>query len=134
VSSLNLLEWRSKDCLANLGRRGGALTCGGNNAFSVFKNPTLQGCYSPNVPGVDATHSYVAPSDAGVSPDSGASSSSATSPSTTSSSTASSSAASSSAASSSTTSSSTTSSSTASTSSTSSPSVQTGTYTSVYVT
>ena len=133
MSSSNLLEWRSKDCLANLGRRGGALTCGGNNAFSVFRNPTLQGCYSPNVPGVDATHSYVAPSDAGVSPDSGASSSSATSPSTISSSTISSSAASSSTTSSSTSTTSP-STSTASTSSTSSPSVQTGTYTSVYVT
>ncbi|KAL9098689.1 MAG: hypothetical protein Q9163_005692 [Psora crenata] len=45
---------------------GGYNSCGGNNAFSVFENTYLEGCYVPRKPGVDASHTYVAPDNAGV--------------------------------------------------------------------
>ncbi|MCJ1303818.1 hypothetical protein MMC08_006629 [Hypocenomyce scalaris] len=45
--------------------RGGPNACGGNNAFSMFLNPQLEGCYAPSVPGSAANLAYVAPADAG---------------------------------------------------------------------
>ncbi|KAG6995486.1 glutathione-specific gamma-glutamylcyclotransferase [Physcia stellaris] len=66
------------------GAAGGYATCGGDNAVSIFANHKLQGCYSPALPGPDATSPYVAPPNAGynangtfigIVPDSAASSS-----------------------------------------------------------
>ena len=51
--------------LANCQFRGGYATCGGDNAVSIFGNHKLQGCYSPRLPGPDATSPYVAPPNAG---------------------------------------------------------------------
>ncbi|MCJ1313926.1 hypothetical protein MMC25_007606 [Agyrium rufum] len=44
---------------------GDASTCGGNGYWSVFRNPQLQGCYSPPLPGSVAGFTYITPRDAG---------------------------------------------------------------------
>lgn len=54
--------------LANKIHRGGPASCGGNNAFSIFLDTQLEGCYSPRIPGADAQNAYVAPADAGSPP------------------------------------------------------------------
>ena len=51
--------------LANEMNSGGSATCGGNNAFTVFANTQLQGCYSPQIPGADAQTRYAPSSNAG---------------------------------------------------------------------
>jgi len=53
---------------ANRNDRGGPASCGGTNAYSVFLNAQLEGCYSPTIPGADGQHVYVAPADAGSPP------------------------------------------------------------------
>ncbi|CAO1598181.1 hypothetical protein XANCAGTX0491_001951 [Xanthoria calcicola] len=59
-------------CNGTFGATGGQGTCGGTGGqYSVYKNPRLQGCYIPREPGVDATHTYVAPANAGGAPSSG---------------------------------------------------------------
>ncbi|KAI4228127.1 MAG: hypothetical protein L6R36_001907, partial [Xanthoria steineri] len=59
-------------CNGTTGATGGQGTCGGTGGqYSVYKNPRLQGCYIPREPGVDATHTYVAPGNAGGAPSSG---------------------------------------------------------------
>ena len=51
--------------VADRWNRGGPATCGGNNAYSVFRNPLMQGCYKPNVPGSSAITPYSPPAGAG---------------------------------------------------------------------
>ncbi|KAL9031391.1 MAG: hypothetical protein Q9196_000575 [Gyalolechia fulgens] len=53
-------------CNGTLGASGGAGSCGGNGAFSVYRNPQIGGCYVVRQPGNDASHTYVAPANAGV--------------------------------------------------------------------
>ncbi|KAL8714768.1 MAG: hypothetical protein Q9220_001281 [cf. Caloplaca sp. 1 TL-2023] len=56
----------SRYCNGTTGAAGGAGTCGGNNAYSIYQNPNLRGCYLVRQPGIDASHTYAAPADAGV--------------------------------------------------------------------
>ncbi|KAI4143192.1 MAG: hypothetical protein L6R39_004670 [Caloplaca ligustica] len=53
-------------CNGTTGASGGAGTCGGGGAYSVYFNSQLEGCYVVRQPGVDATHTYVAPANARV--------------------------------------------------------------------
>ncbi|KAI4119021.1 MAG: hypothetical protein LQ345_000992 [Seirophora villosa] len=52
-------------CNGTNGAVGGAGSCGGNNAFSVYFNTLIDGCYLVRQPGVSPTTTYVAPPDAG---------------------------------------------------------------------
>ncbi|KAL8949114.1 MAG: hypothetical protein Q9222_004757 [Ikaeria aurantiellina] len=53
-------------CNGTTGAAGGAGTCGGNNAYSVYQNTNFLGCYVVRQPGTDASHTYAAPANARV--------------------------------------------------------------------
>ncbi|KAL8964778.1 MAG: hypothetical protein Q9197_006808 [Variospora fuerteventurae] len=52
-------------CNGTNGAAGGVGSCGGNNAFSVYFNTLLDGCYLVRQPGGSTTTTYVAPPNAG---------------------------------------------------------------------